>query len=194
MPEHGKNAEIGLLFNAGGNELGITAYRNLIDNLIVFGAAGPCTSQFGCYANVGQARLQGLSLKGSTVLGPLKLIGSLDLQAPKDVTETAGYANYGHLLARRSKLHGNLRAETSVAGWDLGAQVLVSGKRYDSIANTTPLGGYALLDLDAQFSLSHQLRLQLKLNNAFDRKYETARGYASSPFQVFAGLRYTPSF
>ena len=194
VPEQGKNAEIGVLFNADGKALSLTVYRNLIDNLIVFGSAGPCLSPFGCYANVGQARLQGLSLKASTVLGAVKLSGSFDLQAPKDVTQTAGYANYGHLLARRSKQHGNLRAETSVAGWDLGAQVLISGKRFDNLANTTKLGGYALLDLDAQFSLSKQLRLQLKLDNAFDRKYETARGYASSPFQVFAGLRYTPSF
>jgi len=196
VPENGKNAEFSLLYSQGENELGFTAYRNLVDNLIVFGAANPllCPDGFGCYENVGQARLQGVSLKAGTELAGIKLTATVDLQSPKDVTERPKYANYGHLLGRRSKQHGTLRAETTLAGWSLGAQVLLSGQRYDTVANTTKLGGYALLNLDAQFSLSKALRLQLKLDNAFDRAYQTANGYASAPFQVFAGLLYSPTF
>jgi vitamin B12 transporter len=191
-PEEGKNAEIGLHFAQGVHGASLTAYRNLVDNLITYvRGRGACASSDGCYENISQARLQGLSLKGHTALAGIRLSGSLDLQAPKDVTE--GSANYGKILARRAKTHGTLRAETDLAGWALGAQVLASGKRTDNLSTGIKLGGYATLDLDAQFSLSQQLRLQLKLDNAFDRKYETARGYASSPFQFFVGLRYTPT-
>ncbi|MCU7372180.1 TonB-dependent receptor [Paucibacter sp. O1-1] len=192
-PEKGKNAEIGLHFTQGVHGASLTAYRNLVDDLIIFGAPGPCRDGFGCYENVGQARLQGLSLKGNTSFGVVRLSGSLDLQSPKDVTELAGHKNYGKVLARRAKTHGSLRAETDVAGWALGAQILASGKRTDNLNNGIQLGGYATLDLDAQYSLNQQLRLQLKLDNAFDRKYETARGYANAPFQFFVGLRYTPT-
>lgn len=194
-PEHGKNAEVSVLYRQGENEFGLTAYRNLVDSLIVFGAANPllCPDGFGCYENVGQARLQGVSLKAGTELAGVKLSATVDLQSPKDVTERPKYANYGHILGRRSKEHGTLRAETTLAGWSLGAQVQVSGQRYDTVANTIRLGGYALVDFDAQFSLSKALRLQLKLDNAFDRKYQTANGYASAPFQTFIGLRYSPT-
>lgn len=191
-PEKGKNAELGLHYGAGLNEFSITAYRNLVDNLIIFGAAGPCKSEFGCYQNVSRGRLQGLSLRGGTALAGVRLTGSLDLQAPKDVTE--GTANYGKMLARRAKTHGSLRAETDLGGWSLGGQVQASGKRTDNLGTGYKLGGYSTLDLDAQYSISPVLRLQLKLDNAFDRGYETARGYASSPRQFFVGLRYTPAF
>jgi vitamin B12 transporter len=143
---------------------------------------------------VSQARLQGLGFKGNTVLGTVRLSGSLDLQAPKDVTKSASNANYGKILARRAKTHGTLRAETDLAGWALGAQLWASGQRTDNLRTGVQLGGYATLDLDAQFAINPELRLQLKLENAFDRKYETALGYASAPFQFFVGLRYAPKF
>ena len=190
-PEKGRNAEIGLHYGAGRDEFSVTAYRNLVDDLIIFGAAGPCSSQYGCYENVSRGRLQGLSLKAGTALASLRLSGSLDLQAPKDVTE--GSANYGKVLARRAKTHASLRADTDLAGWALGAQLLASAKRTDNLSTGYKLGGYATLDLDAQYGIRPGLRLQLKLDNVFDRGYETARGYASSPRQFFVGLRYTPS-
>lgn len=190
VPEEGKNAEFGLKFNQGVHELGLTVYRNLVDNLIIFGAPGLCKSEFGCYQNVSQARLQGLTLTGATAFSGVRLSGSLDLQAPKDVTDTAGYKNYGKLLARRSKQHGSLRADTDLGNWTLGAQILASGMRYDDAANTKRLGGYALLGLDAQYKLGRDLQLQLKLDNALDKAYQTAGGYASSPRQVFIGLRH----
>lgn len=189
-PERGRNTEIGLHYGQGASSFSVTAYRNEVRDLIIFGAAGNCASEFGCYENVSKGRLQGLSLRGGTSLAGLRLSGSLDLQAPKDVTK--GSTNYGQVLARRAKTHGKLRAETDVAGWALGAEILASGKRTDNLATGFKLGGYATFGMDAQYSLNQALRLQLKLDNAFDRKYETARGYASSPFQFFVGLRYTP--
>ncbi|WP_310383297.1 TonB-dependent receptor plug domain-containing protein [Roseateles sp.] len=190
IPEEGKNAEVGLKFSQGVHALGLTVYRNLVDNLIIFGAPGLCKSEFGCYQNVSQARLQGLTLTAATALSGVRLSGSLDLQSPKDVTDSAGYKNYGKLLARRSKQHGVLRADTDLGGWALGAQILASGMRYDDAANTKRLGGYALLGLDAQYKLGRDLQLQLKLDNAFDKAYQTAGGYASAPRQIFIGLRH----
>lgn len=195
-PEKGRNAELGLHYATGGDEFSITTYRNLVRDLIVYvskpaGApAGPCLSTFGCYDNVSQGRLQGLSLRGATTLGTVRLSGTLDLQAPKDVDKAS--VNYGKLLARRAEQHGTVRAETDIGSWTLGAQVLASSQRIDNLSTGNRLGGYALLDLDAQLAMSRQLSLQFKVENAADRKYETARTYATSPRQVFVGLRFTP--
>lgn len=191
--EHGLNREFSLQYEDAGTSFGITAYRNQIRDLIIFGAADPkkCPNQFGCYDNVSLARLQGISLTAASTFAGLRLSGSLDLQAPKDVSENS--STYGKLLARRTHEQLKLRADYTLAGWELGAQVLASGQRYDNAANTVRLGGYGVLTLDAQYSLTKELRLQLKLDNAFDRKYQFANGYATGPRQAFVGLRWSPS-
>lgn len=190
-PEKGRNAELGLHYAAGSDQFSVTAYRNLVRDLIIYSVPGPCASPWGCYDNVGEGRLQGLSLRGATALGAVRLSGTLDLQAPKDSDEAS--INYGKLLARRAKTHGTVRAETDVGAWTLGGQVLASSKRTDNLNTGYQLGGYALLDLDAQVAMSRQLSLQFKVENVFDRKYETARTYATAPRQVFIGLRFTPA-
>ena len=191
-PEHGRNTELGLQFKQGEHEFSLSAYRNLIKDLIIWGDAGTCASAWGCFQNVGQARLQGISLQASTRLAGVWLSGSLDSQAPKDVTQRPAYANYGKQLARRSSEHARLSAATEWAGWRLSAQTVISGKRYDNAANSVMLGGYALLNLDAQYSITRALTLQLQMDNAFDRAYQTANGYASMPRSLFVGLRYQP--
>ncbi|HEY9109180.1 MAG TPA: TonB-dependent receptor [Roseateles sp.] len=197
LPEKGRNAELGLHYASGSGEFSITAYRNLVRDLIVYVSMpvpapvpAPCASPFGCYDNVSEGRLQGLSLRGATALGAVRLSGTLDLQAPKDADKAS--ATYGKLLARRAKTHGTVRAETDVGAWTLGGQVLASSKRTDNLSTGYQLGGYATMDLDAQYAVSRQLGLQFKVDNVFDRKYETARTYATPPRQVFIGLRFTP--
>ena len=185
-PEHGRNMEFGLKYNGGTSDAAITAYRNRIKELIIFGAAGSCQSEYGCYQNVNEALLQGVSMTGGTQFGPTRLSATLDLQAPKD-------ASTGKLLARRARQYGTVRADTQLASWNFGVGVQASGQRYDNAANTKPLAGYALLNLDAQYAINRELKLQFNLDNAFDRAYQTAGGYAQAPRTVMLGLRYSPS-
>ena len=182
--ERGRNVEIGLRWEQRDYELSATAYRNRVSDLIVFGAAGTCRSPYGCYENVSEALLQGLSLAaGWRIPGVVNLAATLDLQAPKNSAT-------GLLLARRAKQFGTLRADKQLGDWTLGAAVQASGQRWDNAGNTRALGGYGLVNLDAQYKLSPQLRLQLNVDNAFDRSYQTAYGYAQTPRMVFVGLRY----
>lgn len=184
--EHGHNVEFGLKYGVGDTEISATAYRNRVSNLIVFGAAGSCNSAFGCYQNVAMARLQGLSLAAGTQLAGVNLKATLDLQAPKDATT-------GLLLARRAKRLGTINADWSLGDWVLGAGVQAAGARFDNAANTRKLGGYGLLNLNAQYKFSRELKLQLNVDNAFDRDYSTAYGYASAPRTVLLSLRWSPT-
>jgi vitamin B12 transporter len=109
------------------------------------------------------------------------------VQDPKD-------RSTGLLLARRARDFGTLHARTQIAGWEFGAGIQASGRRYDDAANQVPLGGYALLDLDAALRLTNDLKLQINLDNAFNRVYQTASGYAQAPRTLMVGLRYTPTF
>ena len=97
------------------------------------------------------------------------------------------------LLARRSRQHGSIRAETSVSDWLLGASVQASGRRFDDAANTKPLGGYAIWGLDAQKNLAPNWKLIVRSENVFNKDYQLARDYQTSPQTVFVGVRWTPS-
>lgn len=184
LAESGRNFEIGLRYADGATEASVTAYRNVISHLINFGAVGACLSPYGCYLNVQHARLQGVSLAAETRLGPWRLSGTLDLQMPTDLST-------GNLLPRRAREFGTLQARTPCLGWDLGFNLQFSGQRYDDGANTKPLGGYGLLNLDAGYRFTPDLKLQVNLDNALDRVYQTALGYAQLPRTLTVGLRYT---
>src|SRR5690606_6732122 len=66
VPEKGRNLELGLRWSAGTNEASLSAWRNEVRDLIAFGASGPCSDPFGCFANVGRAEIEGVSLAGRT--------------------------------------------------------------------------------------------------------------------------------
>ena len=183
--ERGRNVELGLKYGFGDTELTATAYRNRVSNLIIFGAAGSCQSAFGCYQNVSAARLRGVTLAGNTKLSIVTLRATMDFQKPTD-------ASTGLLLARRAKRLATLGADTELGDWLLGAGVQASGTRWDNAANTRKLGGYGLVNFNAQYKIRKDFKLQLNLDNAFDRETSTAYGYASAPRTALVSLRWSP--
>ena len=185
-PERGHNREAGLAWTQGDLDFAITTFRNRVSDLIAFGAAGSCRSTTGCYTNVARAMLKGTSLKGGATLGAVKLSATADFLDPTD-------ANTGRQLQRRAKRFGTLRAETTLRAWTLGANLVGSGERFDDAANKTRLGGYGLLNLDAQFAFAKDWRLQLNVDNAFNRQYQTANFYNQAGRTWFVMLRYAPT-
>ncbi|MFN7154300.1 MAG: TonB-dependent receptor domain-containing protein [Acidovorax sp.] len=184
-PESSRNVEVGLRWAAGTSSFSATAYRNRVQDLITFGAAGPCPSTFGCYTNTARAEYQGVTLAGSHRLGSVQLRGSIDLQNPRDLAT-------GKQLARRSKRHGTFGADTQVAGWTVGAEVQASGRRFDNAANTNVLGGYALVNLYASTRIARDFTLLARLDNAADKNYELARTYATQGRVAYLGVKWAP--
>lgn len=185
-PEKSRNVELGVHWAQQGSRLGVVAYRNRVTNLIGFGAAGPCDSAFGCYANTGRAILRGVTLSGAHQLGGVNLGGSLDLQDPHD-------AATGKLLARRAKRILKLNADTRIAGWTLGAEWQASSKRYDNAANTNVLGGYGVVNLYASTTLAREWTLLARIDNVGDKDYQVARNYNTPGRTFYLGLRWTPA-
>lgn len=188
-PERGRNTELGLNWSQGDSELGLTLYNNRIRDLISWDSsfAANCVSTYGgCYGNLAKVRLQGLSLQGETMLAGLRVQGSLDFQNPRD-------QGTDKLLGRRAKKHGSLRLEKTLNQWSGGLQIQAHGSRFDDNANTKPLGGYSLVNLDLSYRVNPQVRLQANLDNAFNKDYETAKGYSQAPRTLFIGVRFTPT-
>ncbi len=185
QPEKSRNAELGLRWAQGAHSFSATAYRNRVTDLINFSSPGNCDSPFGCYANVGKARLEGITLAGTTKLGAFNLHGSVDFQNPRDTENDK-------LLARRAKRYATLGAETRAAGWTWAADLQTSAKRFDNAANTNVLGGYTLFNLSAQTEVAKDVNLIARINNLADKRYQTARTYATEGRSVYVGVKWMP--
>ena len=186
QPETSRNLEAGMRYTDGANSLGLVAYRNQVRNLITFvDGPGACVSSFGCYDSVARAEYKGVTVSGSYAVRSVKLGASLDLQTPRDLDS-------GNQLARRSKRHATLTADTRVGSWSLGAEAQLSGKRFDDAANTRVLSGYSLLNLSASTPIAKDWTLLARVDNLTDKQYELARTYATAGRSFYAGVKWAP--
>lgn len=192
QPEKGRNVELGLKWGKGSDSFSATVYRNNVTNLINWaGGTGTCVgndgSPFGgCYANVGRARYEGITLAGATRMGQVNLQASVDFQNPRDL-------DTGKQLARRAKRYASLSADTMVMGWTLGAQMQAAASRFDDAANRNVLGGYTLWHLTAQKQLTRDWSLVARINNLTDKHYELARTYATEGRSGYVGVKWMPA-
>ena len=185
-PESSRNLELGLQYTEGATQMGIVAYANRVQNLIVFdGSAKGCASSFGCYSSTARARYQGVTLSGSHRIGDVTLRGSFDFQDPRDLATH-------NLLARRAQRHATLGADWRIAGWTLGAEVQTSSRRYDDAANSVKLGGYTVLNLSATTQLTRDINLVARVDNVGNKDYQFARLYANAGRTAYVGLKWTP--
>jgi vitamin B12 transporter len=188
-PESGRNVELGLRWNSAGDaatQVGLTAWRNTFSHLISFGDPGPCADGFGCYVNVGRARLTGVTVSGRTRLNlwrGVTLRASLDWHDPRNLDGDT-------LLQRRARRLATLGAETTWAGWTVGADVQAAGRRYEDAANTQAMGGYAVLGVFASTRLTAGLTLEGRIANLADKRYELARTYATEGIDGRLTLRW----
>ncbi|MGC1172466.1 TonB-dependent receptor domain-containing protein [Polaromonas sp.] len=188
-PESGRSAEIGLKYAQGSSEFGVVAYQNKVSNLLTFLSGASATAcprpAVGCYSNTAQAQYDGVTFSAAGKAGRFGLYGSLDIQNPRDVS-------LNKQLARRARHHATLGADTRIEGWTLAADLLLSGKRFDTVANTTVLPGYGLLNVSASTALSKEWKLLAKLDNLTDRIYQTASGYAMAGRTAYVGVTWAP--
>lgn len=186
-PEKSRNLEAGLHWSRDPSALDLVLYQNRIRNLIDWDLGTPCAQPLfgGCYVNTGRATLRGANLSARHAFGAANVGASLDWQQPTN-------ADTGKLLPRRARRQLKLNADTRVAGWTLGAEWLLASHRWDDAANTRRLAGYGLLNIHASTTLARDWELLLRVDNATNRHYALASGYATPPLRAFAQLRWTP--
>jgi vitamin B12 transporter len=178
--ETGKHAEIGLRYSAGDTALRAAWYEHRYRGFITSGAAPQ---------NLPYAKITGLTLAYEGRWRELALSAALDHTDPRN--DTVGSANYDKQLPRRAKDMLRLGADWSGGPWSAGATLAAFSHRYDNAANTVRLGGYATLDLRAEWAATRDWALGLKLNNLGDQRYETSLGYDQPGREAFVTARYT---
>lgn len=186
QPETSRSVELGLRKEFGDNRrhaVAINAYETRIDDLIAFDAA------LGLPNNIDRARIRGVEATADTLLMGWNLHGSATWLDPRN--DGAG-AHRRNDLPRRARRSGRIDADRRFGGFGLGASVYAADERYDDLANSRRLSGYALTDLRLSYAWDGAWTLQLAANNLFDRRYETAAFYNQPGRTYLLTLRYRP--
>ena len=172
-PERSRGLDAALRWRRDGTTASLTAFDNRIDDLI---AVDPT---FSTVINVNRARIRGTTLALQQTWGAWSADVQWTHQSPHD-------AATGLLLVRRARDHGRAGVAFDRGAWRVGGDLVASGARYDSTANTpgSRMGGYALLSLYANWAATREITLGARVTNATDKRYELAQGYNTAPRQV----------
>jgi vitamin B12 transporter len=145
------------------------------------------TFRFGYYDNVQKTKAQGLEL-----IGELKPVEGLTFTGNYTYTdaESDSGASKGKQLTRRPKNMANLSATYR---WPVGLSTTVAarrvGKTYNNDTNTQVVAGYTTVDLRASYPINNTLEVFGRVENAFDKDYETILNYGTPGRGAFVGLR-----
>lgn len=183
-PEESKSVELGLRGSAGRLRWALSAYQTDVDDLIAF---DPTTF---APANIDSARIRGVEAEVFAWLWGWDLDSGLTLLDPENRSDGP---NRGNLLPRRAEQSLNIALDREFGRFRLGATLFAAGRRYDDLANTHELAGYATVDLHAGYALAKDWRLEGRIGNLFDKDYETAEFFNQAGRNVFFTLRYQPS-
>ena len=183
-PEHSRNYELSLVQRFGERQqLRLSAFRNEIDELIVFVVTDPATFE-GRNENVERARIDGVELAYEYDAPTWRLRAEAIAQDPRNLTTD-------EKLLRRASESVTLAFAKALGAHELGFDVLLSGKREDfGIPEQIELDSYALVNLYARFALMRGLSLQVRLENTLDEQYQLASTYNTPDRSVFVAVRY----
>ncbi len=181
-PEQSRSLDFGLAGKTGAGRWSLNAFETRVTDLIGFDASfNP--------VNIDTARIRGIEAVAATRVLDWDLRGNLTLLDPEN--QAAG-ANHGKVLPRRARQSLSLSADRDFGNWSAGATLRGAGRRYDNLANTLELDGYATLDLRGEYRLNKDWRLQARVENLFDKDYETAYLYNQPGRGAYLTLRYQP--
>lgn len=179
-PERSRSLDIGLASHTRTQQWSIHAYETRVTDLIGYDASYTPV-------NIDAARIRGVEAVVDQRFGLWTIHANLSLLRP--INEAAG-ANNSKLLSRRAEQLFSLSADRKQGAWSIGASLRGEGHRYDDLANTQVLGGYATLDLRSEYRFDNTWRLQGHIENVFDKTYQTAYLYNQPGRGVYLMLRY----
>jgi vitamin B12 transporter len=181
-PERSQNIEAGLNYTTDNTQLGLTLYRNNIDNLILNEPTIP-GNVFSAYTpmNIDQALITGITLTGSQKIGRNTLVkGSFDWSNPRNATT-------GELLPQRAQRVFKMAVDQSLGRARLSGEFFVTSQRQDALTSDT-LGGYSLMNIVGSYPLTENTEVQVRWNNVFAKQYTLVQGYATPGSNVFVNL------
>jgi len=189
--EKAHSFELGLRGKHGWGNWAVNAFETRAEDLIAYDPTLiDANHPFGQPNNVDEARIRGVEATVDTEIVGWAVHGAVTLLDPRDV---GGSFNDGNVLARRARTSARVDVDRSFGSFSLGATVNGSGYRYDDPANSVRMGGYGTTDLRVAYAFTPAWKLQLNVNNALDKRYETAAFYNQPGRNYLLSLRYRPA-
>jgi len=183
QPESSRTFEAGIKGKSTWGLWDITAYKTEIDDLIVYDASifGP--------ANISSASIVGLETRLKTRIAKWDINGNLTLL---DTTDKSPGVNNGNKLARRVKTALNINLDRDYGKMSTGLSAHVRSSAYDDTGNTRKIKGYTTVDVRAAYQFAKNWLIQARIDNVFDKNYETASFYNQPKGDFWLTLRYQP--
>ena len=183
-PEQARSTNVGIAQQGTQWRWGLDAYETRVDDLITYDAAAFTMQQ------VEKARIRGAELTGGLQVAGFDVSAQLSWTDPRN--RTTDTPQYGHWLARRAQQTMRVDVDRRVGALRLGVTAQGVGERYDDAANSVRLGGYATLDVRAEYALGTDWSVLARVANVFDRSYETVAWYNQPGREYQLRLRYQP--
>ena len=172
--EHSTNYEAGIQYAQGKDLVRLTVFEWHTRNLI--------SSVNNRYTNIGRAKSTGVELNMMTDILGMDVAANLTWQNPKDREEDKQ-------LPKRSRLFGSLNVSKTIGSWYFGGDVQYNTHRYDqTYAGRYELSSYWLVNLDARYNINKNVSLYARIENLFDREYETTWGYNEMDRAAYVGV------
>jgi vitamin B12 transporter len=192
LPESSHNYELGLKARIFGNQdLSVAAFQNTVTDLIEFVFDPTNTVTFGENRNVKRARIKGAEATWAIHQDSwsAQLRGSV--QDPRDLDGDT-------TLLRRTRHSLDFQGSKEFAHQvTVGTDLLLAGSRQDVdvvFGAPTTDGGYLLAGFFGHWNFLPSWTLSLRLDNAFDKRYQLANGYNTAGRSASIAIRYrTPS-
>ncbi len=175
-PERSDAVEVALTGDVSWGRWAVRAFRSTIDDLITFDAATSVP------VNVDSAEIDGLELELEARVADWTATAFATLLDPRDDAT-------GNVLPRRAKKYGRLDVGRRLGPVQLDLGLVAQGRRFDDLANTVELDGYALLNARLGYALTKTLLIEALLDNLLDEDYETVAGFNEKGRTAFVRLR-----
>ncbi|WP_298721826.1 TonB-dependent receptor [uncultured Oceanisphaera sp.] len=182
VPEESEYWEASIKGNHESFQWRVSAYRNLIDQIIVAEEVGNFVY---LNKNINQADIKGLEFELGFDTGPIR----------HDLTLEYLDANNEELdrqLARRAKHKAKWQGGVAFGDTEVALSYLYQGERFDADSefSDTINPSYSLWDLALVQHLTPNLELRGRIANLFDKEYELASGYPAAERAYYLNASY----
>ena len=190
--ERSRSFELGAQYAAGASIVRATWFNTRTTNQF---AVDPnnCFSgdyPFSCPTfNIARGSNKGLELSATGRVNGIDARASVTSQNPRNDTT-------GAVLIRRARTLASLSLSKPFGAWRVGSDFQYAGSRPDTdfvTGSKKELGAYWLANLNLDYQVNKNVAFYGRIDNVFDRDYQTAYGYNQPPRGLFAGVRWQPS-
>lgn len=186
-PESSTEADVSARFSRGPLSAGISLFRAVSDDLIIW---APSAGGIWRPGNISEVLRFGAELDGTLQASFLRARGSMSLQRIVDASDES--TNEGKMLPYRPGITAGILVEAPILGVVPGISFSMTGDRWMNAANTIALPAYSLLgaSLSAPVPGIAGLSIELAGTNILDTRYEETNGYQGRRRTFSAELRW----